>query len=133
MFALIRSPGPAFPVGFVLGFCYFALATSMLTVLQQNLRSSERARVMSLWFMAFGGTVAIGNLLFGPLIDVLGARVVLLIGVAFAVALAWWCDVSRRTVTTLEDSDAVVAERLRDPVEAGGSTGLDENGIVAGD
>ena len=133
VFALVRSPGPAFPVGFVLGFCYFALATSMLTVLQQNLRSSERARVMSLWFMAFGGTVAIGNLGFGPLIDIIGARVVLFIGVGSALVLAWWCDVSRRRVTTLEDSDAVVAERLRDPVEAGGSTGLDENGIVAGD
>ena len=37
-FALLRSAGPAFPVGFVLGFFYFALATSMLTVVQQNLQ-----------------------------------------------------------------------------------------------
>jgi MFS family permease len=132
-FTLIQSPGPAFPVGFILGACYFSMATAMLTVLQQNLRSSERARVMSLWFMAFGGTVAIGNLAFGPLIDVIGARPVLLIGVGSALVLAWWCDVSRRPVTTLEDSEAVIAERLRDPVEAGGSTGLDEHGIVAGD
>jgi MFS family permease len=138
-FAVVRSSGPAFPVGFVLGFFYFGLATSMLTIVQQNLRSSERARVMSLWFMAFGGTVAIGNLAFGPVIDAIGARPVLLFGAASAVLLGFWCDVSRRQVTTVEDdpSGAEPAsggdQRRDDALEARRATGLDESGASAGE
>ena len=134
VFAVLRSGGPAFPVGFLLGFFYFGLATSMLTIVQQNLRSSERARVMSLWFMAFGGTVAIGNLAFGPVIDAIGARPVLLLGAVFALWLAWWCDVSRRPVVTLEQETATeLGDAHRDSLEARGPAGLDEHGIAAGD
>jgi predicted MFS family arabinose efflux permease len=135
VFALVRSVTPAFPVGFLLGFFYFGLATAMLTVLQQNLRSSERARVMSLWFMAFGGTVGIGGLIFGPVIDVLGSRPVLLISAASALALSWWCDVARRPVSTLADEDvAIVADdRRSQSLEAGRTAGLDEHGITAGE
>ena len=58
-------------------------ATAHSTIFQQNLADTERAAVMSLWFMAFGGTVPIGNLVFGPVIDAIGARSVLLFGAAF--------------------------------------------------
>ena len=94
-FALVRSPGPAFPIGFVLGSFYFMLATAMVTVFQENLRDTERVRVMPLWFMAFGGTVTIGGLVAGPIIDAVGARWVLLFGAIYAVFLARWCDVDR--------------------------------------
>jgi MFS family permease len=105
VFALLRSHEPAFPIGFVLGFFYFGLATAMITIVQQNLRSSERARVMSLWFMAFGGTISIGNLAFGPVVDAIGARPVMLFCAVCALGLAWWCDVSRRPVVTLGDDE----------------------------
>jgi MFS family permease len=59
------------------------------------LRDTERVRVMPLWFMAFGGTVTIGGLIAGPIIDAIGARWVLLFGAAYAVFLARWCDVDR--------------------------------------
>ena len=94
-FAVLRSPGPAFPVGFVLGTFYFMLATAMVTVFQENLRDTERVRVMPLWFMAFGGTVTIGGLVAGPIIDAVGARWVLLVGAVYALFLARWCDVDR--------------------------------------
>ena len=55
----------------------------------------ERATVMPLWFMVFGGTVPIGNLLFGVVIEWLGARAVLGFGAAFALFLAWWVDLRR--------------------------------------
>jgi len=134
-FTSVTSATPAFPIGFVLGFCYFALATSMLTIVQQNLRSSERARVISLWFMAFGGTVGVGNLAFGPVVDEVGTRPVMYVGAGFALVLAWWCDVSRRHVTTLADEDAALAldERSGDAVEGRGAAGLDEHGVVAGE
>jgi MFS family permease len=133
-FALLRSAGPAFPVGFLLGFCYFGLATSMLTVVQQNLRSTERARVMSLWFMAFGGMVSIGALAFGPIVDAIGARGVMLLGAVAALGLAWWCDVSRRAVSTLDDEAAAEGDQVAGhTLEARSAAGLDEHGVAAGE
>jgi len=94
-FALVRSAGPAFPIAIAVGFTYFLTATSLSTIFQQNLADTERAAVMPLWFMSFGGTVPIGNLIFGPVIDAIGARWVLLFGAAFAAFLAWWADLHR--------------------------------------
>ncbi|MEY3494076.1 MAG: hypothetical protein RL413_1494, partial [Actinomycetota bacterium] len=95
IFGSIESPGPAFPAGFALGTFYFLLATVMATVFQQNLRDEERVTVMPLWFMSFGGTITIGGLVAGPVIDAIGARWVLMIGAAYALFLAWWCDLDR--------------------------------------
>ena len=94
-FASIHSVTWAFPVGFVLGLFYFMTANAMVTVFQQNLRDNERVTVMPLWFMSFGGTVTIGGLLAGPIIDAVGARWVLFFGALFALFLAWWCDLDR--------------------------------------
>jgi MFS family permease len=94
-FASIHSVTWAFPVGFVLGLFYFMTANAMVTVFQQNLRDNERVTVMPLWFMSFGGTVTIGGLLAGPIIDAIGARWVLFFGALFALYLAWWCDLDR--------------------------------------
>lgn len=95
VFALMRSPGPAFPVAAGLGFVYFMTATCLITVVQENLHHGERAAVMPLWFMAFGGTVPIGNMIAGPIVDAVGARPVLLFGAAFALFLARWADLRR--------------------------------------
>jgi len=134
LFTSVRSAAPAFPVGFVLGFFYFALATCMLTVVQQNLHNYERARVMSLWFMAFGGTVGICGLVFGPVVDSIGARPVMYFGAAAAVGLAYWCDVSRRHVRFLDDEPPVpLDDHNREAIEAGAATGFDEHGASAGD
>jgi MFS family permease len=94
-FATVRSLAPAFPVAFVLGFAYFLAATALITIFQENLGDTERASVMPLWFMAFGGSIPLGNLVFGPVIDAIGARWVLLIGAVTAVWLAWWADLRR--------------------------------------
>ncbi len=95
LFSQLRSPELAFPIGFVLGFCYFMTATAITTTLQLNLKNTERATVMPLWFMVFGGTVPIGNLVFGVVIEWIGARAVLGFGAAFALFLAWWVDLRR--------------------------------------
>lgn len=94
-FALIDSPGPAFPVGFLLGTFYFMSANAMVTVFQQNLLDTERVSVMPLWFMAFGGTVTLGGLAAGPIIDAVGPQWVLLFGAAFALFLSWWSNLDR--------------------------------------
>ena len=94
-FAIVDSPGPAFPIGFLLGTFYFMSANAMVTVFQQNLRDTERVSVMPLWFMAFGGTVTLGGLAAGPVIDSIGPQSVLLFGAAFALVLSWWGNLDR--------------------------------------
>jgi MFS family permease len=91
----LRAAAPAYPVVFLLGAVYFGTTTSMLTVLQTVLTEEVRGRVMALWFMAFGGMVAIAGLVFGPLLDLTDGSVVLVIGAVAAAFLAWWCDLPR--------------------------------------
>ncbi len=93
VFALMRSPGLAFPVVAVLGFFYFAMITSLSTALQERLDDSVRGRVMALWIMGFGGTVGLGNLVAGKVIDATSVTTVLLVNAAVAAALAWYADV----------------------------------------
>jgi MFS family permease len=95
VFSQLRSSTLPFPVGFALGFFYFMTATAITTTFQLNMKNTERATVMPLWFMVFGGTVPIGNLLFGVVIEWVGARAVLGFGAAFALFLAWWVDLRR--------------------------------------
>jgi len=95
IFSQLRNSILPFPVGFVLGMFYFMTATAITTTFQLNMKNTERATVMPLWFMVFGGTVPIGNLLFGVVIEWIGARAVLGFGAAFALFLAWWVDLRR--------------------------------------
>ncbi len=48
---------------------------------------------MALWIMGFGGTVGLGNLVAGSIIDATSVSAVLLVNAAVAVALAWYADV----------------------------------------
>ncbi len=78
-----------------LGFTFFLIATAMSTIIQQNLDDTERATVMPLWFMSFGGMVPISNLIGGRLMDAVGARPVLFVGGVFALVLARYADLTR--------------------------------------
>jgi MFS family permease len=125
-FALAREPVGAFVAGFFLGVAYFGTTTSMLTVLQTRLHDHERGRVMSLWFMAFGGTVTIGLLIFGPVVDAIGARWVLLGGAVWAGFLWWWCDVA-----AIDESTGY--QEGSELFEPSNPAAFDEYGVVAGD
>lgn len=94
-FALVRHPAPAFPIGFFLGTFYFMSANAMVTVFQQNLKDTERVSVMPLWFMAFGGTVTLGGLAAGPILDAVGARGVLLFGALYAAFLSRFANLDK--------------------------------------
>ena len=94
-FALAPNVELAFFTVFFLGAAYFFTTTSMQTVFASGLTPEIRARVMALWFMAFGGTVPLGNLIFGPLIDRYGSQWLLVLGSLWAVILWWWCDIER--------------------------------------
>jgi predicted MFS family arabinose efflux permease len=88
VFSLLRSATPAYPVVVLVGLAYFAIITSLSTVLQERLDDSNRGRVMALWIMGFGGTVPIGNLVAGPLIEATSVTTVVMTGAAIAVGLA---------------------------------------------
>jgi len=104
-FALAPNVELAFFTVFFLGAAYFFTTTSMQTVFASGLTPEIRARVMALWFMAFGGTVPLGNLIFGPLIDRYGSQWLLVLGSLWAVILWWWCDIER---LERNDSDPAV-------------------------
>jgi len=87
-FALLRTDAPAYPVGFVLGFFYFLVITSLATVLQENVDDGIRGRIMALWIMGFGGIVPLGVLAGGFLANYTSVTLVLLIGAAAALLLA---------------------------------------------
>jgi MFS family permease len=94
MFTFLSDWRLALPVAGGLGFVYFMTATALASVMQRNLADHERGSAMPLWFMAFGGTVPIGNLVAGPIMDAVGSRWVLGVGAAFAVALATWANLA---------------------------------------
>lgn len=92
-FALERGPLPAYITVAVTGAFYFAFITALNTTLQARLAENVRGRVMALWMMGFGGTVGVGNLLVGPVVEAVGITTVLLFGAAVALVLAWYADV----------------------------------------
>jgi predicted MFS family arabinose efflux permease len=97
VFALLRAPALAFPVVAVLGFFYFAMVTSLNTALQERLDNAVRGRVMALWIMGFGGTVGLGNLVAGSIIDATSVTAVLLVNAGVALFLTWYADVTDDT------------------------------------
>jgi MFS family permease len=96
VFALLRTGVPAYPVGFVLGFFYFLVITSLATVLQENVDDGIRGRIMALWIMGFGGIVPVGVLVGGFVASYTSVTLVLLIGAAAALLLAPYANLEPR-------------------------------------
>jgi predicted MFS family arabinose efflux permease len=99
-FSLIRTPAAAYPMIAVVGLFYFAVITSLSTVLQERLDDRNRGRVMALWIMGFGGTVPIGNLIAGPLIEATSVTTVVMAGAVIALALAAFANLHDRPTVT---------------------------------
>jgi predicted MFS family arabinose efflux permease len=97
-FALLREAVPAYFMVAVVGAFYFAFITALNTTLQARLDDRVRGRVMALWIMGFGGTVAVGNLLAGPVVADVGITSVLLFGAGVALLLFWYADVRDRPI-----------------------------------
>jgi MFS family permease len=101
-FALLRQATPAYIVVAVVGAFYFAFITALNTTLQARLQDAVRGRVLALWIMGFGGTVALGNLIAGPVVDAVGITTVLIFGAGVAFLLAWYADVREPAVQSGE-------------------------------
>jgi predicted MFS family arabinose efflux permease len=96
--AVLRGPLPAFPVLVVVGSAYLALATSLMTVLQERVDDNARGRVMSLWIMGWAGMLPLGNLVAGPIIEMTSVTTVLLVGAAWAGVLAVYLRIEPKPV-----------------------------------
>lgn len=96
VFALLRTPGPAYPMVFLVGFAYFATITALSTVIQERVDDAVRGRVMALWIMGFGGTVPLGALASGPLIAASSVTTVVLGGAIVALAIVAIADLRDR-------------------------------------
>ena len=92
IFSSLRSAITAYGVIMILGGVYFAVITSLATVLQQAVDDKLRGKVMALWIMGFGGTVPFGGLAGGWFIERVGIMPVLGFGASVAVALAIYAD-----------------------------------------
>lgn len=92
VFGLLRTAGPGYPVAFLVGLFYFAVVTSLATVVQRRLDDAVRGRVMALWVMAFGGTVPLGAMVAGPLSQHVGIDAVVVAGAVIAAALVPLAD-----------------------------------------
>ena len=86
-FAAIRQPAAGFVAVAVVGFFYFLTVTSLSTIVQSRIADKERGRVMALWMMAFGGTVPVGGLIFGPMMQATSVTLVLAIASVVAAGL----------------------------------------------
>jgi MFS family permease len=89
LLGLVRSPWAAFPVIFLVGLCYFASTTSLSTIMQSRLDDRVRGRVMAVWLMAWGGTLPLGGLVAGVVIEATNPTVPCLIAGVVAIALIW--------------------------------------------
>jgi MFS family permease len=87
-FAMLEAATPAFPMLFLVGLFYFTMPTALSTFLQLHLGDEVRGRVMALWIISFGGTVAITNFASGAIVELTSLRSVLLAGAATALLMA---------------------------------------------
>ena len=87
-FAFLPVAAAAYPVVFLVGIFYFGAVTAMSTMLQEHLDDRVRGRVMALWIMGFGGTVPLGLLVGGKVVDYTSVTAVVAAGAVVAAVLA---------------------------------------------
>jgi MFS family permease len=92
IFGSLHSAHLAYLAILLLGCAYFAVITSLSTVLQEELPDAVRGKVMALWIMGFGGVVPFGGMFGGWLMEVIGIVPVLAGGAGVALLLAWYAD-----------------------------------------
>jgi len=91
-YVTIDSPWLAFPIGFVLGFFYFTLVTSVTTIFQGRLDHAIRGRVSAVWMVCFVGTVPVSGLIAGWVVSHSTVNTVVYFDAAAALFLAWYAD-----------------------------------------
>ena len=100
IFGALRITELAYPTAIVLGAAYFAVITSLSTVLQENIEDAVRGKVMAVWIMGFGGVVPIGGLVGGWFMDSVPIAAVVGAGAVVALILAAAFDLRSKDEST---------------------------------
>jgi MFS family permease len=87
-FGTVTVRALAYPIVVGVGLSYFAVVTSLNTLLQLHVDDAQRGRVMAVWIMGFGGTVPLGTLLAGAVADHTSVSAVVVAGAVVAALLA---------------------------------------------
>jgi MFS family permease len=95
--AVISGPVAAYPVTFVVGLTYFVATTSMVTVVQRRVADHERGRVLAVWMMALAGTLPLGSVIAGALVEATTVTAALLVAAACSLLLVAYADLRDRT------------------------------------
>lgn len=88
VFGSVRVAALAYLTAVALGGVYFAVITSLSTVLQEKIDDAVRGKVMALWIMGFGGIVPIGGLIGGWAMDRTSIDAVIAVGAVAALVVA---------------------------------------------
>jgi MFS family permease len=100
LFAGTRSVPVALAAQFVIGWTYFAMMTSLQTLIQQIVDDTKRGRVMSLFQVAWAGLVPWGGLAMGEMAERLGVASTLGLAAAvcgvYAAGVGIWAVVEHR-------------------------------------
>jgi MFS family permease len=96
VYGLVRSPVLAFPSAFFVGVTYFAVITSLMTIVQHRVDDAARGRVMAVWLMVVGGMMPVGGLISGWIVDASGPTVICVIGAVAGAALVPFADLRER-------------------------------------
>jgi MFS family permease len=96
LYGAIRSPLLAFPAAFVVGITYFAVITSLMTIVQHRVDDAARGRVMAVWLMLVGGMMPLGGLISGWIVDATSPTVICVIGAVAGAALVPFADLRER-------------------------------------
>lgn len=87
IFSMTRTLAVALGMQFVIGWTYFAVMTSLQTLIQQIVAETKRGRVMSLFQVAWAGLVPWGGLAIGATAGAIGVTTTL--GISAAVCAAY--------------------------------------------
>jgi len=90
----------------VLGVCHYTLVTSISTIFQSRLDHAVRGRVGSIWIFAAYGSVPIGSLLGGLLVDVSSIAVTMYVCAVLTASLVWYADLRDHSPSESADSAA---------------------------
>ncbi|MBU98007.1 MAG: hypothetical protein CL429_02820 [Acidimicrobiaceae bacterium] len=83
----LRSIEMGYIAIFFVGLCYLILPTTLSTYWQEHVDENIRGRIAAIWVLSFGGTVPIGNLIAGPVIEATSLSAVLYSSAVIAVLL----------------------------------------------
>jgi hypothetical protein len=96
LFGAVRSPVLAFPSAFLVGITYFAVITSLMTIVQHRVDDAVRGRVMAVWLMLVGGMMPLGGLISGWIVEATNPTVICVIGAVAGAALVPFADLRER-------------------------------------